>query len=400
MLGRMAVPHVPRDRPALVVAALGTAQTLAWASSYYLPAILAPAIAADLRVGVPLVFAAFSCALIVSAFTGPLAGRLIDRHGGRPVLAGTSLVFAAGLAALASAQHTWSLFAAWALLGIGMGAGLYEAAFSALVRLYGADSRRVITGITLLAGFASTVGWPLSAWMESMVGWRGACLAWAGLHLAVGLPLNLLLPRALPATARTRHGGVANTAQAASDAPRAQRFAPALVALVFAMVWFVSTAMGAHFPRVLEAGGASLAAAVAMGALIGPAQVGGRLLEFGLLRRMHPLLAARLAALAHPLGVAALLLFGTSAGAFFAIAHGAGNGILTIAMGTLPLVLFGARGYGARQGWLMFPARMVQALAPFAFGVALERAGLGALYVSAAMGIVAFIALMALRPAR
>jgi hypothetical protein len=181
---------------------------------------------------------------------------------------------------------------------------------------------------------------------------------------------------------------------------RTQRIAPALLALVFAMVWFVSTAMAAHFPRVLEAAGASLAAAVAMGALIGPAQVGGRLLEFGLLRRMHPLLAARLAALAHPLGAGALLLFGTGAGAIFAIAHGAGNGILTIAMGTLPLVLFGARGYGARQGWLMFPARLVQALAPFAFGVALERGGLGALYLTGAMGLIAFLALMLLRPAR
>ncbi len=134
-----------------------------------------------------------------------------------------------------------------------------------------------------------------------------------------------------------------------------------------------------------------------MGALIGPAQVGGRLVEFGLLRRMHPLLAARAAALAHPIGAMALIFIGASAGPAFAILHGIGNGILTIAMGTLPLVLFGNRGYGARQGWLMFPARLVQALAPFLFGVALAEWGVRSLFVSTAFGLAAFGALMLLR---
>ena len=162
------------------VLALGTAQTLAWASSYYLPAMLAAPMARDLGVATPTVFAVFSMALIVSALVGPLAGRLIDRHGGRPVLLGTNVLFALGLAALGSAQGPASLVAAWLLLGLAMGAGLYEAAFAALVRLYGTGSRNAITGITLLAGFASTVGWPLSAWMEVQLGWRGACFVWAG----------------------------------------------------------------------------------------------------------------------------------------------------------------------------------------------------------------------------
>lgn len=379
---------------AAVVAILGSAQTLAWASSYYIPAILGPSIARDLGVPVPMVFAAFSLALLVSAFVGPVSGRLIDRHGGRPVLMGTNVVFAAGLALLGVARGEATLFAAWILLGIGMGAGLYEAAFSALVRLYGADSRRAITGITLIAGFASTVGWPLSAWMEARFGWSGACFGWAALHLAVGLPLNASLPRPVPREAPPAAAAAAGRSPASSAREFRDR---ALVALVFAMGWFISTAMAAHFPQVLQAAGATLAAAVAMGALIGPAQVGGRLVEFGLLRRMHPLLAARAAALAHPLGVAALLVAGAAAGPVFAILHGAGNGILTIAMGTLPLILFGNRGYGARQGWLMFPARLVQALAPFLFGIALAEWGVRSLYLSAACGLVAFAALLALR---
>ena len=375
------------------VVALGSAQTLAWASSYYLPAVLATPIASDLGVTTPTVFAAFSVALLVSAALGPHAGRAIDRWGGRFVLAGTNLVFAAGLAALALAQGPWSLFLAWAVLGVGMGSGLYEAAFAALVRLYGTGSRGAITGITLIAGFASTVGWPLSALLESHIGWRGACFAWAALHLVVGMPLNLSLPRAEPAP-----GAPAPTSGAPPPSRQATQRAAVLLAVAFAATWFISTAMAAHLPRLLQASGATLAVAVGVGALIGPAQVAGRLLEFGWLRRVHPMLSARLAALMHPLGAVMLSVFGGPAAAVFAVMHGAGNGILTIAKGTLPLVLFGPAGYGHRQGWLMVPARIAQALAPWLFGILLDRWGARAIWISAAIGLLAFASLLALRP--
>ena len=380
---------------ARVVAALGSAQTLAWASSYYLPAMLAAPIARDLGVAVPTVFAAFSAALLVSALLGPLAGRAIDRWGGRPVLMATSLVFALGLGALGLSHGVVGLFAAWAVLGVGMASGLYEAAFAALVRIYGRDSRNAITGITLIAGFASTVGWPLSSLLEAHFGWRNACLTWAALHLLLGLPLNASLPSV--AMQRPDLPSAAPPIDAAEPAtPAAPTSAAAILAVVFAITWFISTAMAAHLPRLLQLGGASLAAAVAIGALVGPAQVGGRLLEFGLLRRLHPLLSARLAALMHPIGAAVLALFGAPAAAAFALLHGAGNGILTIAKGTLPLVLFGPQGYGERQGLLMVPARIAQALAPWVFGVCLDRWGVGALGLSGALGLVAFGALMLL----
>ena len=170
-----------------------------------------------------------------------------------------------------------------------------------------------------------------------------------------------------------------------------------LLSLVFALVWFVSTAMATHLPALLQASGATLAAAVAIGALVGPAQVAGRLLEFGLLRRVHPLLSARLAGLAHPVGVIVLMMLGGPGAAAFALLHGAGNGIMTIAKGTLPLVLFGPAGYGARQGWMMMPARVAQALAPVLFGLALQRWGAQAMWLSAALGLLAFAALMAIR---
>jgi hypothetical protein len=174
------------------------------------------------------------------------------------------------------------------------------------------------------------------------------------------------------------------------------RLAAGLLAFVFAATWFISTAMAAHLPRLLQAGGATLGVAVAVGALVGPAQVAGRLLEFGFLRRIHPLLSARMAALAHPVGAAALLMAGAPVAALFGILHGAGNGILTIAKGTLPLVLFGPHGYGARQGLLMVPARIAQAFAPLAFGLCLDRWGAGALWLTAVLGLAAFGALLVL----
>ncbi|WP_419343337.1 MFS transporter [Achromobacter sp. PD1] len=385
--------------PVRVVGALGTAQTLAWASSYYLPAMLADPMARDLELSAPTVYAAFSIAMVASALVGPWAGQAIDRRGGRIVLVGTSLLFALGLGMLGSAQGLWTMVAAWLVMGVAMGSGLYEAAFSSLVRLYGHRARGAITGITLIAGFASTVGWPLSAWMEAQFGWRGACLGWAGLHLLVGLPLNAWLPKAaaVPKAEAPNVTGSVDAGPRAVPESKPQRYATALLAFVFAATWFISTAMATHLPRMLEAAGATLAAAVAVGALIGPAQVAGRLLEFGLLRQVHPLLSARLAALAHPAGVAVLLTGGPVMAPVFAILHGAGNGILTIAKGTLPLALFGPQGYGARQGWLMMPARVAQAAAPFLFGLALDAWGANALWLSGAIGLAACAALLVLR---
>ena len=246
------------------VTCLGLAQTLAWASSYYLPAMLASSMARDLGVSSPMIFAAFSAALVVSALLGPLAGRAIDRFGGRRVLMLNSLVFALGLVCLALAQGPVGLFAGWCIMGMAMAAGLYEAAFATLVHLYGQRSRGPITGITLMAGLASTIGWPLSAWLELHWGWRTACMSWAGLHLLLGLPLNALLQITPDPSANQDIQPVDDSTSALAPAAEAlsqssARRAGALLALVFAITWFISTAMAAHLPRLLQAQGLPLA---------------------------------------------------------------------------------------------------------------------------------------------
>src|SRR5260370_36284278 len=176
-----------------IVVALGTTQTLAWASSYYLPAILADPIAHDLGVSSNWIFAAFSASLVISALLGPRVGRQIDLVGGRQVLSISNLMLAAGLALLGFTHSITLLITAWLLLGIGMGFGLYDAAFGALGRIYGNAARGAITGITLIAGFASTVGWPLTAWGLESIGWRDTCFPVAAAHILIGLPLTSFL---------------------------------------------------------------------------------------------------------------------------------------------------------------------------------------------------------------
>jgi MFS family permease len=373
----------------VVIAALGTAQTLAWASSYYLPAILADPIGKSVGVPRSWVFAALSGALLIAAFAGPAVGRVIDRHGGRGVLMISNLVLAAGLVLLAGTNGPVLLFAAWAVLGVGMALGLYDAGFAALTALYGLGARGPITGITLIAGFASTLSWPLTTVLNDALGWRETVLVWAALNLVVALPLNARLPVPARPVNLVRAAG-----RSIGWKPRKEMF---LLAFVFAAAWFVTGSMSAHLPGLLERSGVSPGQAIAAAALVGPAQVAARLVEFFLLRRRHPLTSARVAAVLHPIGAAIFALAGPAAAAVFAIFYGAGNGLLTIARGTVPLAVFGPEGYGERTGLLGAPARAAQALAPLLFGVLLDAMGPSVVFVSSALCLAALVALLFVR---
>jgi MFS family permease len=376
-----------KDRQLPVILMLGTTQTLAWASSYYLPAILADPIARDLGISSNWFFAAFSASLVISGLLGPRVGRQIDLVGGRRVLCASNVILAAGLALLGASTSIWMMSGAWVLLGVGMGLGLYDAAFAALGRIYGDGARKAITGITLLAGFASTIGWPLSSFGLEHLGWRQTCFAWATAHILIGLPLNLLLPR----TERLTHE--------AANAPNphiAIDRTMVLLAFAFAAAWTVTAAMAAHLPRIVESLGATPAQAVFAGAMIGPAQVAARIAEAGLLKKYHPLVSTRLACIGHPIGACLIGLLGGGGAALFALLHGAGNGILTIARGTLPLAIFGSENYGYRLGLLGAPSRICQALAPLGFGLLIDLFGGKVLIVSSLLSLAALVALLLL----
>jgi MFS family permease len=376
-----------------IVASLGSTQALAWASSYYLPAVLAAPIARDIGLSPPWIYAALSLGLGVSAVLGPLLGRWIDVHGGRPVLCGSNLAFAAGLCALAFSAGPVSLVLAWLVLGAAMAGGLYESAFASLTRLYGHDSRGAITGITLIAGFASTVGWPTTALLLHSFGWRGACLAWAALHLVVGLPLNAWALRY--GAGANGHGSAVAAAAAANPIQPRQAFDRGmyLLAFMFTASGMVSIGMATNLPRLFAALGAAPAAAIAAASMLGPAQVGARVLEYSARHRINPLISARVATVLHPLASAGIAIGGTPVIALFSILHGAGTGMLTITRGTLPLAMYGPTGYGARIGRISVPARVGQATAPFLFGLAIDKLGVTMLFISTALSLAALIAL-------
>jgi MFS family permease len=382
---------VDRQKLAVVIP-LGITQTIAWASSYYLPAILAQPIARDLDVPPSVIYGALTFALVIAGLLGPRVGHAIDRLGGRELLCVSNLVFVAGLVILGFAHGIVALAAAWLLLGIGMGLGLYEAAFATLTRFYGTEARSAITGITLIAGFASTVGWPVTTLIDTHYGWRTACLFWAVVHMVLALPLNFWLPRlsAAHATAvATDLPGIADKA--------AETRAMILIAYVFAATGFVSVGLSAMLPTLMQQLGATPAVALVSATLVGPAQVLARIIEASLLKRLHPLTSTRLATVMHPIGAALIAVGGPIIAPAFTILYGAGNGILTIARGTLPLAVFGPVGFGHRVGLLAMPARVSGAVAPLVLGLLLQSFGANVLWISAALSMSACGALFLMR---
>lgn len=381
-----------RRRPA-IVAALGLTQILAWGSSYYLLAVLAGPIAQDTGWPLAWVVGGLSLGLLVEGLVSPLVGHAIERRGGRPVLAASAALLAAGLAGLAVAPGLPVYVAAWLVLGLGMGAGLYDAAFSTLGRLYGLEARRAITALTLFGGFASTVCWPLSAFLVAELGWRGACLVYAGLHAGLVLPIYLLaLPR------EERRSGTSGAAAAGGVGPGRSRLVFVLLALSFTLSAAIAAVVSVHLLTILQARDIALAAAVALGALVGPAQVGARVLEMALGRRHHPLWTLLASTVLMAAGIG-LLWAGLPVPAAALILYGGGMGIRSIARGTVPLVLFGAPGYAALMGRLALPSLIAGAAAPSLGALLLERIGAGGtlavLFVAAAINVALAAALFA-----
>lgn len=368
------ITAVFRDSPGYgaIITALGVAQIFAWGSSYYLLAVLAQPIVDDTGWNLTWVVGGVSLGLLTSGLVSPWVGRMIARCGGRPVLAASSALLAAGLGVLAMAQSLPMYLSAWLIIGSGMGAGLYDPAFATLGRLYGTAARPAITTLTLFGGFASTVCWPLSAFLVTHLGWRGTCLAYAAFHLAVLLPVYLY---ALPREREWRAAPILNPGTS-DDAPTARgspsRFLIGLLAITITLSAMISTLLSVHLLTILQSRGIGLAAAVALGALVGPAQVGARTIEFFIARYHHPIWTKLVSTLLVAIGMAALLA-ALPMLAVPLVFYGAGIGLESIARGTLPLALFTGSRYAVVMGMLAMPSLIAQAAAP-SIGAALLAA--------------------------
>jgi hypothetical protein len=383
----LAVEARPLDRR-VVITALGVAQILAWGTSFYFPAVFAGPIVAETGWSLGWVVGGTSLGLLVAGLISPQVGRIIDLHGGRPVLLTSSLFYAAGLIGIGLAPVLPVYLFAWVLLGIGMGTGLYDAVFAALGRMYGSEARTPITNLTLFGGFASTVCWPLSAFMIEHAGWRAACFIYAGLHLCVALPLQMAVIRRAPKAAAT-HAARADVRQAALPARIANETSIlALLALVLSIAAGIGSIVVVHLLIFLQARGVDFAVAVSLGTLFGPAQVGARVVERLLGSRYHPIWT--MIGSCTLMAVGLLLLFGHFPLLLLVILlYGAGYGISWVGRGTLPLALFGPVRFPRLMGKLAFPSLIVQALAPSAGALAIEATG-----ADATIGVLTLLALI------
>ncbi|MGE0311340.1 MAG: MFS transporter [Lautropia sp.] len=397
--------------PALTLL-LGVSQLVCWGISYYLVGVFGERIADDFGWARTAVHAGFSLALLVMGLGSGWAGRLVDRFGGRGVMMAGSALLALACVLLASSREAWGFSLAWAVMGVAMRLTLYDAAFATLVRLLGPGARRPIAQITLLGGLASTVFWPVGHALAESIGWRGAVFVYAAIALAT-VALHAVIPAISPApqtpsplpspaqaTAPTPAEPPAATAQDAPPRVEVDRLDAALFAAIFAIASFLNAAMSAHMIGLLAGVGVSAAAAVWVSALRGIGQSLARLAEV--------LFGARVEPLSLNLGASALLVAGFVIGPLglwslpaalgFAFFYGAGNGLLTITRGTVPLALFSAAGYGARVGRLLAPGFYLAAGAPLVFAWIMDGGGeRAALWFACAMGVLVVVGAALLR---
>lgn len=362
---------VAHKEPWRIVYLLAVTQIIAYGSLYYAFAILAPEIQRETGWRTEIVFGAFSWSLLVAGLATTPAGMLIDRFGGRAVMGGGSVVAGLGLIGVGLCQSVAPYFIAWTLVGIGMGTVLYEAAFATINREFMRDARKGISVLTLFAGFASTLFWPLTLELNNSFGWRHAWIAYGVLHLVLCAPLHALL-----GGGKRRADSSVQVQQTHDYTLREALRDPVFWKLAFAFStnMFIFSALSVHLIPLLQRLGHTLAAAVLVSTLIGPMQVAGRLGEMAFASRMQPQTIGKLTFAVLPAGLLALLFFGQhqSAAALFCILYGMSNGILTIVRGTVPQTLFGRENYGAISGALAGPSLLAKAAGPLAVAALIE----------------------------
>lgn len=379
--------------PRKAVWALGLTQLVSWGISFYFIGVFGDLIVEDLGWSRTAVFGGFSIALVTMGAVSSLVGRTIDHFGGRPVLVAGALICATSLSALSISKGMVPYYMAWVGLGLAMRCTLYDAAFATLVRIEGASARRSITQITLLGGLAATCFWPLGHVLAEAFNWRGAALVYAMLSLAL-LPVYMLLPneRAEPDSVTSGPGPL--------QMPKARHMRSALLyAAIIALGNGLNAGMSAHLISVLMELGLAAGAAVSVAALRGVGQTAGRLAELAFGKRVHPIdlnsVASALIVVSFAIGFLVAGFHLTAA--VFVFLYGVAAGLLTITRGTLPLVLFDSRRYGAIVGLLLVPSFLISAASPVVFAHIMEVFGpsaalglslvIGALMVLASLGL-------------
>ena len=348
----------------VVVFLLGISQIVGYGSISYSYAIIAPGFSAEFGVDPTLSFSVLSFALVLSGLANPFLGRLIDRRGAATIMVVGSVAVVAMFGLIALAPNFWLLAALIVLLqNVGL-CVLYGASFPTLANYAGDDARKAITQLTLIGGFASTMFWPITGWLMQAIGWRGTMLAFGVLHLMVALPIHLLIARRQPDRKALSASGQVSSGNLAHN----RKLVLWMAALCFGITAIVSTALVVHMVPILQMSGlAEHTYLVSM--IVGPSMVLVRVGEVLVWKNLSPMVTTALSALCFPVAIV-LLMSGMPtlvAGVLFALFYGFGHGLSVIALGTLPLYLFGRTGYGEVLGRLNASRALLSAGAPAAF---------------------------------
>jgi MFS family permease len=371
---------------------LGLSQLVCWGISYYLIAAFGAWIAADMGWSGTQVYGGFSVALAVMGLTSPWTGRLIDLYGGRPVMAAGSILLAAGCLGIAFSHSLASYYGSWIVLGLAMRLSLYDAAFASLARIAGAEAKRPISQITLLGGLASTIFWPIGFFLAESIGWRAALWVYAMFGLLT-IPLHLAIPNAKFSDSVRSADSKLPPIKPLASVGQEKIAAGVVYAFIFMVLNFLNSGMSTHMINILSGLGVVAGIAVWASTLRGIGQSFARVCEVLFGRRIHPLTLTVIASAILPIG----FLFGLASAEFvisafiFAFLFGAGNGLMTITRGTLPLALFDHKTYGTFVGKLLVPSFLVSAASPLAYTVAIARWGeIAALAVSLLLAALVF----------
>jgi predicted MFS family arabinose efflux permease len=379
--------------PWRAVPILGLTQIIGWGSTFYAIAVLKTDIASETGWSPVMAVAGISISFAAGGIVAPLVGRTIAARGGARVMALGSVFTGLSVASLYFANNEIVWLALWCVIGFSQAMNLYDAAFATLAEIFVSRARTAITALTLIAGFSSTVFWPLTYFLNETFGWRETYVIYGALNLFLCAPLHALT---LPAAGAGHDAEMVVSAEVGA----APKLLPPsglpfiLLATAFAISTFFMSAFAVHLVGMLETIGMTAAAAVAAGALVGPSQVAGRLAEFVFARRRHPIEVALFTTLLMPLAFLLLAFGGAGVAVAFAVGYGISQGLLTIVRGTVPLALFGAQGFAIVLGRLAAPVLVAQAIAPVAFGYALQLWGpRTTLFASFALGLCSLAAI-------
>jgi MFS family permease len=361
------------DKGGVAIWLLALGQTLIYAGSYYsFPALLPDLEAATgwskatLALGPTLAF------LIMASLT-VITGRLVDRGLGGEMLVWGPVLAALGVLGLgfATTPAVWLL--SWALIGVAQAGCVYETLFAFLIRRMGMGARAAITRVTLVAGFAGTLAFPLGHWVGEAFGGQGGMLVFAGVTV-LAVPCNLWSVRAL----RRRERAEVKHAPTPPDTLKAALRRPAFWALAASFGLFgLNHGILLTYVLVLFAdrgAGAGLAATAA--ACIGPSQVAGRLLFMAGEARVGNARAAMLALGSVVLAGGVLWLAGLAPWLIFlfALGQGAGMGLMSILRPLLIADILGRQGFGTVSGAVAMAPILASAAAP-ALGALMLAAG-------------------------